>query len=77
MAAADWGLLMVAAFAAGWVDAVVGGGGLILLPAILVVAPQLSAQAALATRASESGPPEHPTITGAGSMQSTTARRKR
>ena len=49
MAAADWGLLMVAAFAAGWVDAVVGGGGLILLPAILVVAPQLSAQAALAT----------------------------
>ena len=40
---------MVAAFAAGWVDAVVGGGGLILLPAILVVAPQLSAQAALAT----------------------------
>lgn len=49
MTAADWGLLMVAAFAAGWVDAVVGGGGLILLPAILVVAPQLSAQAALAT----------------------------
>lgn len=49
MTAADWGLLMAAAFAAGWVDAVVGGGGLILLPAILVVAPQLSAQAALAT----------------------------
>lgn len=49
MSAADWGLLMVAAFAAGWVDAVVGGGGLILLPAILVVAPQLTAQAALAT----------------------------
>ena len=36
-----------------------------------------TAQAALATRASESGPPEHPTITGATSMQSTTARRKR
>ncbi len=49
MTAADWGLLMVAAFTAGWVDAVVGGGGLILLPAILMVAPQLSAQAALAT----------------------------
>lgn len=49
MTAADWGLLMVAAFGAGWVDAVVGGGGLILLPAILVVAPGLSAQAALAT----------------------------
>lgn len=40
---------MVAATAAGWVDAVVGGGGLILLPAILLVAPQLSSQAALAT----------------------------
>ncbi|MET0197403.1 MULTISPECIES: TSUP family transporter [Nocardiaceae] len=49
MTAADWGLLMVAAFSAGWVDAVVGGGGLILLPALLVVAPGLSAQAALAT----------------------------
>ncbi|RRQ28709.1 sulfite exporter TauE/SafE family protein [Rhodococcus sp. Eu-32] len=49
MTAADWGLLMVAATAAGWVDAVVGGGGLILLPAILLVAPQLSPQAALAT----------------------------
>ncbi|SNS19734.1 TSUP family transporter [Rhodococcoides kyotonense] len=49
MTAADWGLLMVAATAAGWVDAVVGGGGLILLPAILLVAPQLSQQAALAT----------------------------
>lgn len=49
MTAADWGLLMVAAFSAGWVDAVVGGGGLILLPAILVVAPTLTAQAALAT----------------------------
>lgn len=49
MTAADWGLLMVAATAAGWVDAVVGGGGLILLPAILLVAPQLTQQAALAT----------------------------
>lgn len=49
MTAADWGLLMVAAFSAGWVDAVVGGGGLILLPALLVVAPGLSAPAALAT----------------------------
>ena len=36
-----------------------------------------TAQDALATKASESGPPEHPTITGATSMQSTTARRKR
>lgn len=49
MTVADWGLLMAAATAAGWVDAVVGGGGLILLPAILLVAPQLTQQAALAT----------------------------
>ena len=28
MTVADWGLLMAAATAAGWVDAVVGGGGL-------------------------------------------------
>ncbi|MER2084600.1 TSUP family transporter [Rhodococcus sp. (in: high G+C Gram-positive bacteria)] len=46
---ADWGLLMTAATAAGWVDAVVGGGGLILLPALFLVAPQLTPQAALAT----------------------------
>ncbi|MGC0364115.1 putative membrane protein YfcA [Rhodococcus sp. 27YEA15] len=46
---ADWGLLLTAAAAAGWVDAVVGGGGLILLPALFLVAPQLTPQAALAT----------------------------
>lgn len=40
---------MTAATAAGWVDAVVGGGGLILLPALFLVAPQLTPQAALAT----------------------------
>ncbi|MGX6512666.1 TSUP family transporter [Rhodococcus sp. SJ-2] len=49
MSAADWGVLLVAATAAGWVDAVVGGGGLILLPALFLVAPQLTPQAALAT----------------------------
>ncbi|UYP17243.1 TSUP family transporter [Rhodococcus sp. Z13] len=49
MGAGDWALLMVAATAAGWVDAVVGGGGLILLPALFLVAPQLTPQAALAT----------------------------
>jgi uncharacterized membrane protein YfcA len=32
-------LLVVAAFAAGWVDAVVGGGGLIQLPALLIGLP--------------------------------------
>ncbi|MEE2061887.1 TSUP family transporter [Rhodococcus artemisiae] len=49
MSAADWAVLLVAATAAGWVDAVVGGGGLILLPALFLVAPQLTPQAALAT----------------------------
>ena len=45
----DWALLLTAATAAGWVDAVVGGGGLILIPALFLVAPQLTPQAALAT----------------------------
>lgn len=41
-------LLILAAFAAGWVDAVVGGGGLIQLPALLLV-PGLAPVQALAT----------------------------
>lgn len=45
----DWVVLLTAATAAGWVDAVVGGGGLILLPALFLVAPGLTPQAALAT----------------------------
>lgn len=45
----DWALLLTAATAAGWVDAVVGGGGLILIPALFLVAPQLTPQTALAT----------------------------
>ncbi len=46
-----WGVLMlivVAAFAAGWVDAVVGGGGLLQLPALLLI-PGISPVQALAT----------------------------
>ncbi|GGG10336.1 UPF0721 transmembrane protein [Rhodococcoides trifolii] len=49
MGAADWSILLVAALAAGWVDAVVGGGGLILIPALFLVAPTLTPQTALAT----------------------------
>ncbi|MEE2035566.1 TSUP family transporter, partial [Rhodococcus chondri] len=49
MDAGDWAVLLTAATAAGWVDAVVGGGGLILLPALFLVAPGLTPQAALAT----------------------------
>jgi uncharacterized membrane protein YfcA len=41
-------LLLLAAFAAGWVDAVVGGGGLLQLPALLLV-PGLAPVQALAT----------------------------
>lgn len=41
-------LLMVAGFAAGWVDAVVGGGGLLQLPALLLV-PGITPVQALAT----------------------------
>ena len=41
-------LLVLAAFAAGWIDAVVGGGGLIQLPALLLV-PQVAPVQALAT----------------------------
>lgn len=42
-------LLVLAGMAAGWVDAVVGGGGLIQLPALLLLFPGMSAVQALAT----------------------------
>ena len=40
----DWNLvcLLIFAFAAGYIDSVVGGGGLIQLPAYLIFAPQLA-----------------------------------
>jgi uncharacterized membrane protein YfcA len=41
-------LLVVASFAAGWIDAVVGGGGLVLLPALLL-APGIAPVEAVAT----------------------------
>ena len=37
--------LLVAAFVAGWVDAVVGGGGLIQLPALLIGLPPAGKEA--------------------------------
>ncbi len=40
-------LLVLAAFAAGWVDAVVGGGGLIQLPALLIGLPSNAPPAAV------------------------------
>lgn len=41
--------LLVGSLAAGWVDAVVGGGGLILIPLILVLNPTMAPAQALAT----------------------------
>lgn len=41
--------LLVAAAGAGWVDAVVGGGGLLLIPALLLAFPQLPPATALGT----------------------------
>jgi hypothetical protein len=41
--------LLIAATAAGWVDAVVGGGGLLLLPALFIAAPTMPIATALGT----------------------------
>ncbi|MEV0358542.1 TSUP family transporter [Nocardia sp. NPDC050697] len=49
MQATDWLVLLTAAAAAGWVDAVVGGGGLIILPMLFLVSPGIAPQTALAT----------------------------
>ncbi|GAA3761268.1 hypothetical protein HDA32_004881 [Spinactinospora alkalitolerans] len=43
------GFLVLAAAAAGWVDAVVGGGGLLLLPALLVAFPNAHVASLLGT----------------------------
>ncbi|WEB42724.1 TSUP family transporter [Streptomyces yunnanensis] len=45
-------LLALAALAAGWIDAVVGGGGLLLLPALLVGLPQVPTVFVLGTNKS-------------------------
>ncbi|WP_054813144.1 sulfite exporter TauE/SafE family protein [Nocardia arizonensis] len=49
MDVADWMVLLAAATAAGWVDAVVGGGGLIILPTLFLIAPGITPQTALGT----------------------------
>ncbi|WP_370511214.1 TSUP family transporter [Corynebacterium sp. SY003] len=46
---AQWIVLIIGATAAGWVDAVIGGGGLVLIPLILSVAPGFSYATAAAT----------------------------
>ncbi|APT91634.1 membrane protein [Corynebacterium phocae] len=45
----DWALLIAGAGVAGWIDAVIGGGGLVLIPLLLAVMPGLAPAAALAT----------------------------
>jgi uncharacterized protein len=35
----EWTLLLIAAFGAGFVDAIIGGGGLIQLPAVMLAMP--------------------------------------
>ncbi|MCQ9352829.1 TSUP family transporter [Corynebacterium sp. 153RC1] len=49
IAGTGWALLVGAAMLAGWVDAVIGGGGLILIPVLMAVAPGLSPASVLAT----------------------------
>ncbi|WBT08900.1 TSUP family transporter [Corynebacterium sp. SCR221107] len=43
------GILVAGAAVAGWIDAVIGGGGLVLIPLIMAVFPQLAPAVALAT----------------------------
>src|SRR5699024_12476046 len=45
---AQWALLLGGAAVAGWIDAVIGGGGLVLIPLIVAVLPQLAPVSGLA-----------------------------
>lgn len=49
LSATAWMVLVGAAMLAGWVDAVIGGGGLILIPILMAVAPGLAPASVLAT----------------------------
>jgi uncharacterized membrane protein YfcA len=68
LSAADITLLCLAAFAAGGLDAIVGGGGLLQLPALLLLLPSHPAVALLGTNKLAS-------IFGTGSAAATYARR--
>lgn len=48
MTTSAWTIALLSAGIAGWVDAVIGGGGLILIPILMAVAPQLSYATVLA-----------------------------
>ncbi|WJY88676.1 TSUP family transporter [Corynebacterium confusum] len=47
--AGTWALLVVGAGVAGWIDALIGGGGLVLIPLILALVPGVAPATALAT----------------------------
>lgn len=63
-------LLVAVAFAAGWVDAVAGGGGMLQLPALLLALPEATPVQALATNKASS-------IAGTAAATATYARRVR
>lgn len=54
LSAAAVAFLLVAAFAAGWIDAVSGGGGLVQLPALLLVFPHSATLTAMGTNKTSS-----------------------
>lgn len=45
----EWGILIAGSMAAGWVDAMIGGGGLILIPLLMAVFPGMSPAMVVAT----------------------------
>ncbi|MEV3859069.1 sulfite exporter TauE/SafE family protein [Streptomyces sp. NPDC050095] len=68
MDAVDWSALLAVALAAGWLDAVVGGGGLVQVPALMVLLPTAPVATLLGTN-------KLVTITGTSSAAVTYARR--
>ena len=65
---AQWVILFLGTATAGWIDAVIGGGGLILIPMLLAVLPGLAPAAALGTS-------KLAAVTGTGSAAVTLARK--
>lgn len=70
LAVSGWGILIAGAALAGWIDAVIGGGGLVLIPLILAVMPQLAPVTALAVN-------KVAAVTGTASAAVTLVRRVR
>ncbi len=64
------GVLLAGSAFAGWIDAVIGGGGLVLIPLIMALCPQLAPAAVLATN-------KVAAVTGTASAAFTLARKVR